>query len=398
MSNQRAAVPVELEQEKVAPLRRRVLMVDDDSNLTDAVRRRLRRSYEITAVESPLEAIQILAADPTFVVIVSDFHMAEMSGTEFLAVARDLAPDAIRILFTGSSSLTTAIEAINVGGVFRFVSKPVHSEVFDAALAAASEAHDRGLDDRSKLEDVNAELDAKSEGREQILDVMDGGIQTVFQPIVRLADRSIVGHEALSRVDSKPMRSPDIWFGLAEELGLGIQLDSTALACALRAWRSTALRTQALWLNISPGTVISGLAHAELLDARHPIVLEITERTPVNDYDELRAGLKPLRSSGIRLAIDDVGAGYSSMLHVTELRPDIIKLDRSLITDIPVDDDRRAMVRSLIDFACARGINPLAEGIETIGEAHSLTELGAELAQGFYFGRPEPQPLDRRGR
>lgn len=375
-------------------------MVDDDQSLLDGLRRLLRRKYDITPVNSPVDALALLETDTNFVAIVSDYHMPSMTGIDFLATASTLSPDSVRILLTGSSSLTTAVDAINVGKVFRFITKPIHGDDLETTLSAACEHYQSTLEDRSELStiraDREAENDAAARSLRQLEAVMDGGIRTVFQPILRLHDLAVVGHEALSRFNIEQDKSPETWFVEAEQLGVATDLDVAALRVAIGTWASTPMSTQPLWLNLSPATVSSGAAFALLTDIDHPAMLEITERTPVANYQALRATLDPLRSAGLRLAIDDVGAGYSSMLHVTELRPDVIKLDRGLIADLRADADRRALVASLISFAAEREITSLAEGVETETEAEILSELGVDLVQGYYFGRPAAEPLDRR--
>lgn len=380
--------------------RPRVLMVDDDQSLLDGLRRLLRRKYAITAVNSPLDALALLETDTNYVAIVSDYHMPSMTGIDFLAAASNLAPDSARILLTGSSSLSTAVDAINVGNVFRFITKPIHGDDLETTLNAACDHYESTVGDRSELSTIRADREAENVAAtrtvRQLEAVMDGGIRTVFQPILRLHDLAVVGHEALSRFDIEQDKSPETWFVEAEQHGLATDLDVAALRVAIGTWASTPMSLQPLWLNLSPATVTSGAANALLAKIKHPAMLEITERTPVENYRELRAALDPLRSAGLQLAIDDVGAGYSSMLHVTELRPDVIKLDRGLIADLRADADRRALVASLISFAAEREITSLAEGVETGTEAEILSELGVDLVQGYYFGRPAAEPLDRR--
>jgi EAL domain-containing protein (putative c-di-GMP-specific phosphodiesterase class I) len=174
---------------------------------------------------------------------------------------------------------------------------------------------------------------------------------------------------------------------------MGIALDLAAIRLALATWRTCAPDDQALWLNLSSETLVSRDAHRELLATPHPLVLEITERTPVEDYDELRAALGPLRAHGIQLAIDDVGAGYSSLRHVTELSPDVVKIDRSIISNLSHDTKRLALVASLISFAEVSGITALGEGVETVDEVGELVRLGAGLAQGYHFGHPHVDPV-----
>jgi EAL domain-containing protein (putative c-di-GMP-specific phosphodiesterase class I) len=120
------------------------------------------------------------------------------------------------------------------------------------------------------------------------------------------------------------------------------------------------------------------------------IVIEITEHTDVDDYEDLLRVLQPLRQRGIRLAIDDAGAGYSSLRHILNLRPDYIKLDIDLIRHIDIDPARRALASALIAFARDTDSTIIAEGVETASEFATLQALGVEQAQGYFLGRPKP--------
>jgi EAL domain-containing protein (putative c-di-GMP-specific phosphodiesterase class I) len=120
------------------------------------------------------------------------------------------------------------------------------------------------------------------------------------------------------------------------------------------------------------------------------IVIEITEHTDVDDYEDVVRALQPLRQRGIRLAIDDAGAGYSSLRHILNLQPDYIKLDMDLIRHIDIDPARRALASALIAFARDTDSTIIAEGVETASEFATLQSLGVEQAQGYFLGRPMP--------
>lgn len=122
------------------------------------------------------------------------------------------------------------------------------------------------------------------------------------------------------------------------------------------------------------------------------VMLELTEHAPVEDYDVLRRSLKPLRENGVRLAVDDLGAGFSSLRHVLELLPDVIKLDISLVRNVAGDRSRQALARAMVTFAHATGARVTAEGVETEPERRLLRAMGVDLGQGFHLGRPEPLP------
>jgi EAL domain-containing protein (putative c-di-GMP-specific phosphodiesterase class I) len=215
-------------------------------------------------------------------------------------------------------------------------------------------------------------------------------LSIVYQPIWDLAGKRPIGFECLSRFSASPSRSPDQWFNEAFEAKLGIELELTAIRTAQSALSSLPAGIY-LAVNASPGTILSG----ELLDMldgmpAERIVLEITEHAHVDDYDELRRALRPLRVRGVRLAVDDAGAGYSSLQHILQLTPDLIKLDMSLTRNINIDPARRALASALVAFARDTGSRIIAEGVETESELAALGSIGVEKAQGYFLGRPMP--------
>ena len=239
--------------------------------------------------------------------------------------------------------------------------------------------------------DQDLEVQRERETRIQRLDdVMALGQPTmVFQPIYDLTTRRMTGVEALSRFDAKPTRSPDLWFRDAATVGLGIDLERRAVASALKALQHIPTDTYVA-VNASPDVIEAGVLHSLLrdVDARR-LVLEITEHVSVADYGRLSEELAPLRALGVKIAIDDAGAGYASMRHILSVEPDFIKLDMSLTRAIDKDRKRRALASALIAFAHEIRANIVAEGVETAGELHTLCELGVRTAQGYFLSRPK---------
>ncbi|WP_455925713.1 sensor domain-containing phosphodiesterase [Pseudomonas putida] len=210
----------------------------------------------------------------------------------------------------------------------------------------------------------------------------------VYQPIFDFQGMTICGWECLSRFNVEPIRSPDQWFNEAADAGLGVELECHAIAAALKNMDALPSGTY-LTLNCSPQLITSGrLIELLGLCPASRIVLEVTEHAIVNDYRTLLLALKPLRQIGVRIAIDDAGAGYASMRHILQLRPDMIKLDISLTQGIDHDPQKRAMASALIAFARETGSTIVAEGVETRSELEALRLLGANKVQGYLLGRP----------
>ncbi|MGH8892898.1 MAG: sensor domain-containing phosphodiesterase [Actinomycetes bacterium] len=228
---------------------------------------------------------------------------------------------------------------------------------------------------------------AEVEGRLEPL-LASGGPTVVLQPIVELATGRRVGAEALSRFPADWERPPDVCFAEAHSVDLGHQMEVAALH---RAAEHLGGVTGYVSMNVSPATLLTPECPALLttLPLRR-VLLELSEHDPVDDYDALRSTLAPLRALGMRLAIDDVGAGFSSLRHIVVTAPDVIKLDRSLVDGVAGDPVLRTLVRSLVDFARGSGADVVAEGIETAEDAAVLDTLGVGYGQGWHFGRPGP--------
>jgi PAS domain S-box-containing protein len=219
---------------------------------------------------------------------------------------------------------------------------------------------------------------------------------TAFQPICHLETGEVVGAEALTRFVSSPFRSPDQWFAEADSVGRGLELEFLALETAMLAAADLPAHLYVA-VNLSPSACLDPRLSDIVRDSGLKpgrIVLEITERSAVADYARLGAALAPLRSAGLRLAVDDVGAGFSSMRHILRLSPELIKLDRTIVAGIDNDPNQRALCMAMVSFSSQIGACLVAEGIETNAELTAVTEMGVNAGQGYHLGRPSALPLD----
>lgn len=217
-------------------------------------------------------------------------------------------------------------------------------------------------------------------------------LDVAYQPIVDLRTDQFLGIEALARFP-KPFEKPDETFAAAERVGLSLELERLVIS---HAWEMLATLGvgQFLAVNVSPSALLelAGRAnrHDELCLAK--LVVEITEHSAVAAYGALRQQLEPLRQRGLRLAVDDAGAGYASLRHVLELRPDFIKLDRWLIHGLADDCARRVAVSAFGALARELGAKVVAEGVERPSDLRAVRELGLDAAQGYLLGRPTTNP------
>jgi EAL domain-containing protein (putative c-di-GMP-specific phosphodiesterase class I) len=288
-----------------------------------------------------------------------------------------------------------------------YVSVPV--VLSDGALygtfCAAGLTTDKDLTKRDKaLMDVLASAAAviiepevrAQELRSEIEDRLDplmaaGGPVVVLQPIVDLATGSRIGAEALSRFPAAWGKAPDVCFAEAHSIGRGHELELLALE---RAADHLPRVEGYVAMNVSPATLLRPECGALL--SRLPlerVLLELSEHDQVEDYAALDAVLAPFRARGLRLAIDDVGAGFSSLRHIVVTSPDVIKIDRSIISGVDTDPVLTTLVRSLVEFGHGCQVRVVAEGVETAAEAAVLRGLGVDYGQGWYHGRPGTSDL-----
>ncbi len=214
-----------------------------------------------------------------------------------------------------------------------------------------------------------------------------------FQPILSIRERSVAGYEALARFHLEPVQPPDVWFAQAAQVGLGAELQALALAQARTAARLAGLPAGAfLSLNVSPRYLADPRVAAAFGDGPlERIVIEVTEEEAVADYAALRDAMAPYLARGARIAVDDAGAGYASMRHVTELRPAFVKLDAHLIRGLRDDAGHQALVQALVGFTAAIGAIAIAEGVEDPADLALLARARVPvLAQGYAIARPGP--------
>ncbi|WP_236191002.1 bifunctional diguanylate cyclase/phosphodiesterase [Pseudomonas pharyngis] len=226
------------------------------------------------------------------------------------------------------------------------------------------------------------------------------GLHSLFQPIICLSERRILGYEALTRGPSNsPLHSPIALFAVARQAGRLSELEIACRQSACRRFNEQQLPGK-LFLNVSPESLLEA-AHQPgrtlqlLQDFGIPpsqVVIELTEQTPIDDFQLLQTALHHYRAMGFSIALDDLGAGYSSLRLWSELRPDYVKIDRHFIDGIHQDALKREFVGSILQIAKASRAQVIAEGIELSEELAVLTEMGVDLVQGYLLGRPQEHP------
>ena len=370
-----------------------VLVVDDDPGFRSAL-------AELLSIDPRLRVVGIAADAGEGVTMVQslrpsvclcDVRLPGGGGEVVAAAARRSAPETRVVALSAYDDPTTIMGMLRAGAISYIVKGTAGDEVLDSVHRAI-----RGQASMPAVAAtaVGAELRGRAEQtRDQAISlhrVLDRGLMSVvFQPIVDLRNREPIAFEALCRFNAAPHRPPDQWFADAAAHDLGLEFELRAISLALDHLDHLPDGC-ALHLNVSPGVVMRPELAALLRQApQERLILEITEHTHIDDYPALTAVLAPIRAAGVRLGVDDAGSGFSSMSHIVNLEPDIIKVDISLVRDIHLNKMRRAMVGALAEFARQAGPLVVAEGVEVEEERSVLVSLGVTAAQGYLFGRPQ---------
>jgi EAL domain-containing protein (putative c-di-GMP-specific phosphodiesterase class I)/ActR/RegA family two-component response regulator len=372
--------------------RGRILLVDDDECLRRAYGILLRRSgFLVDEADSGRGAREQLARS-RFDMVISDIGLPDTTGLELLRSVRMLDADVPVMLMTGGADLPTAIEAVEVGAL-HYLLKPVDRAVLCAAAEdglRARESARLGSQARAHYALHATEREARRELGEQ-LDRAVPSIRMAFQPIVRLSTRETLAYEALVRPQIDELSSPLKLFHAAERTERLHEVGRAIRASVARSlW--TAERRVQVYVNLHPRDLFDDSLFEESapLSAFAPqVTFELTERESLHDVTDLRARIDVLQSLGFRIAIDDLGAGYADLSSLTELRPDVVKLDMSFTRGIAADATKQMLVRSMRSLCDEIGTTFVIEGVETTEELERLHELGCDVFQGRLFAVPE---------
>lgn len=377
----------------------RVLVVDDEAVVRDALADVVASDGEfelVGAARDADEAIALAEATRPDVALV-DVRMPGGGGFRVAEQLRSRAPETRVLAHSAVDDRTTVIRMLREGAVGYLVKGTSPAEILAAIRRAARGQPSLSPDVMTGIvkelgDQLQREEAATSERLarvERIRRLIAGhGRTIVYQPIVRLDGRAVVGMEALSRFETDEVRPVDQWFLEAGSLGLGSELEMAAVRSALDDLpalpASSFLSVNASFRTAESETFLEALASVD----GSRVVVEITEHEQVDDYDRLAGSLQRLRAEGARIAIDDAGAGFASLRHILLIEPEIIKLDVSLTSGIDADPRRRALAAALISFADELRMTVVAEGIETESEEAALQALGVHFGQGYFIGRP----------
>jgi EAL domain-containing protein (putative c-di-GMP-specific phosphodiesterase class I) len=376
----------------------------DDLETNVILLKRLLELAGITDIHMLTDARDAVATclqlDPDLLLL--DLHMPHLDGAAVLRQLRSVTP-ADRFLpvlvLTADTTSTAREQALDLGAK-DFLTKPfdrveviqrVRNLLEMRSLYQGMQEHNAAL--QAELEIQEAERRRAAEELAELRARVDaafqpGSLEMAYQPIVDLQTATAVGVEALARFRCEPPRPPNQWFADAAAAGRGIELEIAAIDAAVAALPDLP-DGLLLSVNASPATAVSPELERVLASVAGPrIILELTEQSFIDDYDQLLEGLDHIRSQGVRIAVDDAGAGYAGLQQILGLRPDIIKLDLYITHGIHTDPVRRALAASLVSFAGDTGALIVAEGVETPDELQTLQQLGVHWGQGYHLGRP----------
>jgi EAL domain-containing protein (putative c-di-GMP-specific phosphodiesterase class I) len=364
---------------RTAPNAPYALFVDDEANILDGISMALHgRNFRILTAGSPNEALELLAREPVGVVV-SDEQMPAMSGTDFLTEVRRRHPEIVRMVLSGTLDPRTISRAVNEAGVFRYLLKPCTPGDLGLAVEQALEAHAvRRSGTAPRHLDVN-------------IDQALARLHMAMQPIYASRDGQLFAHEALVR--------------LPAEMGAGAGDLLDAADADGRLWeverairRSVATRLDGrpaetcVFVNLHPRSLLDPQLYTTtdpLAPFADAVVLEITERGSLEEVDDLRHRVESLRDLGYRIAIDDMGSGYSGLTAFTAILPDFVKFDRELIRAMHSTPSKNKLVRSIAAVCRELTITTVAEGVEDENDLRAAREMGCNLLQGYLLGYPE---------
>lgn len=370
----------------------RILIVDDALVMRMLLEDVLTRAgYAVVTADDGVEAQRCIEAG-AFDLILTDILMPGLDGIGLLRKVRERDAELPVILLTGTASTPTAIGAVNLGAT-AYLEKSIAPDALVAEVERAlklrrlamarREASAHGVAQAPGIGAVTGDL---AQTFERALE----GLFMVYQPIVSASRREAFAYEALVRSSEPTLAHPEALFEAAEKLGRLRDLGRAIRASCAETFAEAGPRAR-LFVSLHADDLLD----ETLYDAREPlacmaqrVVFELTERARLDDIPDLAVRIATLRQAGFRIAIDDIGAGYSGLNSFALLRPEFVKLDMTLVRGIDADPTKQRIARMLVDLSTDLNIGVMAEGVNTAAERDMLVHYGCDLLQGYFFARP----------
>jgi EAL domain-containing protein (putative c-di-GMP-specific phosphodiesterase class I) len=376
-----------------APSGMRVLVVDDEEGIRLSLSRLLTADgFDVVSADCLAAArVKLDAHKPTLVL--TDLRLGDGTGLEVQQAAHAVDPDLPVIFLSGADDQLAAIAALESGAI-RFLSKPARAEEILEAVRSALHVRDMA---RRGASGTWQQLRAAEHDRGR-LDRAFEGMYMAFQPVVSWGGLRVVAYEALVRSTEPTLARPDRLIGAAERAGRMPELGRRVRA--LVAARIPSMPDGVdVYINLHADELTDPsliAPDAPLRTFASRVVFEITERAALADHTLAGEQITALRAIGYRVAVDDLGAGYASLAMLAALRPDVVKIDMSLVRGARQDPTRQVLLRTLIQLGTQLGISTVAEGVETLDDLWAVIQAGGDRFQGYLFARPAtiPPPVD----
>lgn len=370
----------------------RVLIVEDDRELGRSYLRILRQAgYHVeTATEGRLAAVRAASGD--FDVVLTDITLPDIDGLELLRRIREHDRDLPVIVITGVPAMATAIQAVEYGAL-HYIVKPCGDRQLKELVAEGVRVRQLTRLKNAALATVAGQEDAPRDAdrlEASVVRAVDS-LWIAYQPIVRWSARGIFAFEALLRTREPTLSDPMALMDAAGRLG---RLHQVARAVRARvAADLPSAPAEHLFVNVHPSDLLDEDLYspaAPLSRHAHRVVLELTERAPLAGIPDAATRIASLRELGYRIAVDDLGSGYSTLNYFAELQPEVAKIDMTLVRDVHRTPSKAVLIDALKGACDALGIMTIAEGVETAEELGALARRGCDLFQGYLFARPAP--------
>jgi EAL domain-containing protein (putative c-di-GMP-specific phosphodiesterase class I)/ActR/RegA family two-component response regulator len=370
----------------------RVLIIEDDPAVSRAFERAIRKiGFSVETTDDGASAAQLLFSTP-FDAVISDINVPGATGVDVLRTIRSYSLDVPVLLVTGDPTLSTAIEAVELGAL-RYLVKPVDIAILQKEVMRAVQLYRLAQIKRQMLREAGrgaeepADLAGHASRFARALDQM----WIAFQPIIDLKGSKLYGYEALLRSREPSLPGPLDVVAAAERLGKVLELGARVRERTAQALSNLKDDGVHVFVNLHPSELLDPSLYADgssIMGIAPRVVLEVTERAALQKLHDLGERTSVLRFHGYRLAVDDLGAGYAGLSSFVALEPEFVKLDMSLVRGIDKSRIRQELLRSLVDLCAGLRIKIVGEGVETQSELDTLRELGCQLAQGYFLGRP----------
>jgi EAL domain-containing protein (putative c-di-GMP-specific phosphodiesterase class I) len=375
---------------RVAPEGSRVLVAEDDQLQLRAYVRALRAvGFEVDHADNGEAAVNLLLAS-SYDAVVSDIALPCIDGVGVLQAAHTRDPDVPVVLITGTPRLDTAVAAVE-HSAFRYLLKPLAPDNLQETVIYCAQMHRLAVL-RRMAATTAAEAWSPAADRAGLAEALDKAIASVwlaFQPVVSWKRKRVFAYEGLLRNEEPMLGNPGTLLSAAERLDRVVEVGRTVRDRV--AAQVPSCPAQFVFVNLHSHDLLDDhlyASHSALSKVADRIVLEITERASLASVNDIEARIAELRGLGFRIAIDDLGAGYSGLSSFATLQPEVVKYDMSLVRGVEGSPTRRKVISSMTALFAEMDMQVVAEGVETPAERDTLLELGVDLFQGYLFARP----------